>query len=368
MLKTTPLLKAHQEQKAMLVDFAGWQMPLNYGSQLEEHKAVREHAGMFDVSHMGIVDISGQEARNFLRHLLANDVAKLSAPYQALYSVMLNETGGIIDDLIAYHIEENFYRLIINAACNDKDLAWIEKIAKNFQVDVKPQKEFAIIAIQGPQAIAITKITFEQLFNFTIPEMKSFHGCAFAHGMLARTGYTGEDGFEIVIAAEFAEKLWLRLLENGVKPCGLAARDSLRVEAGLNLYGQDMDETISPFAANIAWTLDWSDKNREFIGKSALIDLQTKPHAQLVGLILNERGMLRHGQKVFHENTIIGEITSSSFSSMIGKAIAFARIKSGEIDEAQVDVRGKLLPVSIIKLPFVRRGKIVYQLKSGVNS
>lgn len=368
MLKTTPLLKAHQAQNAMLVNFAGWQMPLNYGSQLQEHAAVRQQAGMFDVSHMGIVDISGQQVRDFLRHLLANDIAKLNTAYQALYSVMLNENAGIIDDLIAYRIEENFYRLIINAACHDKDLAWIQKIAKNFDVTITPQPHLAIIAVQGPKAMAITQTVFQSLFHFTIPEMRPFHGCAFSHGMLARTGYTGEDGFEIIIEAALAEKLWMHLLENGAKPCGLAARDSLRIEAGLNLYGQDMDETISPFEANIAWTLDWRDEKREFIGKSALINLQTKPHAQLTGLILNERGMLRQGQKIFHENEMIGEITSSSFSSLIGKAIAFARIKNGEISEAQVDVRGKLLPVSIVKLPFVRRGKIVYQLKSGVHS
>jgi aminomethyltransferase len=343
------------------VDFAGWQMPLSYASQLQEHEAVRRAAGMFDVSHMGIIELQGKSASAYLRQLLANDIKKLTQPVQALYSVMLNEQAGIVDDLIVYRLAEDHYRLIVNAACVQKDFHWMSRQQPSSGTDLRLNDQFAIIAVQGPKAMEAVNQVWIKHYQYSIPALKTFHGSVFPEGMLARTGYTGEDGYEILIKKAAASQLWAALLEEGVRPCGLAARDSLRVEAGLNLYGQDMDESVSPLECNLAWTVDWQDPTREFIGRTALTQLNSKAQTlkRLVGLVLNERGMLRHGQKVWQQNRVIGELTSASFSPLLQRAIAFARVAAVADCNCAVAVRDKLLAATLVPLPFVRRSKII---------
>jgi aminomethyltransferase len=325
MTQQTVLNATHRAHGAKMVDFGGWDMPLNYGSQIEEHHAVRRDAGMFDVSHMTVVDLHGAKTRDFLRHLFANSVDKLKTPGKALYSCMLDESGGVIDDLIVYFLAEDFFRVVVNAATHDKDLAWIEKQARAFGVSVTERADLAMIAVQGPHA---------------------------------RTGYTGEDGYEIIVPEAHAVDLWKRLAATGVKPAGLGARDTLRLEAGMNLYGQDMDETITPWEAGLAWTVAL-DAGRDFIGRAALEKQKADGvHRVMVGLVMDDKGVLRHGQRVVTAHGD-GEILSGTFSPTLGKAIAFARVPAGTGHSAQVDIRGKLVPVRVVKYPFVRDGKAI---------
>ncbi|MFH1043615.1 MAG: glycine cleavage system aminomethyltransferase GcvT [Pseudomonadota bacterium] len=359
MLKTTPLNAAHHALGARMVDFGGWDMPVNYGSQIEEHHAVRRDAGMFDVSHMLLIDVHGNGARNFLRRILANNVDKGSDPGQALYSCMLNDQGGVIDDLIVYFFTDEYFRLVVNAARADKDLAWLESLKQRFDsaLELRPRRNLALIAVQGPnareqvwQALPGTRAATET--------MTSFHSAQAGDFMLARTGYTGEDGFEIMLPAARAEALWQRLLACGVKPCGLGARDTLRLEAGMNLYGQDMDESVSPLDAGLAWTVDL-ESARDFVGKAAL--LARSPSRQRLGLVLTQHGgVLRGHQKVATQQGE-GEITSGSFSPTLERSIALARIPLGvEVGAlVQVSVRDKQLAAKVVKPPFVRNGKIL---------
>jgi len=344
-----------------MVDFGGWDMPLNYGSQIEEHHQVRRDAGMFDVSHMTIIDLTGSRIREFLRHLLANNVDKLKTPGKALYSCMLNEQGGVIDDLIVYFLTESFFRLIVNAATREKDLAWIQQQAKSFEIDVKERADLAMIAVQGPQArIKVqgllspeAKAKTEKLGKFMACEGEARDEILL---FIARTGYTGEDGYEIIVPETRAVELWRQLQAAGVKPAGLGARDTLRLEAGMNLYGQDMDETITPYEAGLAWTVSL-DEDRPFIGRERLEKQKNEGlQRQMIGLVMDEKGVLRHGQKVM-TNAGEGEILSGSFSPTLGKSIAFARVAGGNIATANVDIRGKLVPVRIVRYPFVREGK-----------
>ena len=357
MLKHTPLHNAHVAAGARMVDFGGWEMPINYGSQIEEHHRVRQAAGMFDVSHMTVVDVSGEQARHFLSYLLANDVAKLQAPGRAFYTCMLNEKGGVIDDLITYFIDETRFRMVVNAATHDKDMAWITLQAKAFDVAVRERPELAMIAVQGPEARAAVLALLPESDAPVAAEMKPFNAGQFGELFIARTGYTGEDGFEISLPEGSAISLWDQLLDAGVTPCGLGARDTLRLEAGMNLYGQDMDENVTPLESGLGWTLAMKD-DRVFIGKEALMEQKANGvEKQLVGLVLKDRGVLRPGQRVVTEAGE-GVTTSGSFSPTLQKAIAFARVPNGASQSCQVDIRGKLLECKIVRPPFARNGTV----------
>ena len=361
MTEKTALNATHRAQGARMVDFGGWDMPINYGSQIEEHHAVRRDAGMFDVSHMTVVDLHGARAREFLRHLLANSVDKLKVTGKALYSCMLNERGGVIDDLIVYFFDEAHFRLVVNAATRAKDLAWIEQQAKAFGVEVKERPDFAMIAVQGPNARAKVLDLLHEVDRARIGKLGKFAAAAAQgpHGMplfVARTGYTGEDGFEIIVPNEHAVALWQALAAAGVAPCGLGARDTLRLEAGMNLYGQDMDESVLPWEANLGWTIAL-DEGRDFIGRAALEQQKAAGVPRvMVGLVLDDKGVLRHGQKVLTANGE-GEILSGSFAPTLDKAVAFARIPAGAPGDVRVDIRGREVPVRLVKYPFVRDGK-----------
>ena len=359
----TPLYEKHSEAGARIVDFGGWDMPLHYGSQKEEHHAVRQNAGMFDVSHMTIVDLSGERVRDFLQYLVANDVAKLKDYGKALYTCMLNPDGGVIDDLIIYFMTESWFRLVVNAATRDKDLAWIRKQAGAFDVKVNERAELAMIAVQGPNARELAAPCVDSEWRQQALELKLFTGMEAGDLFVARTGYTGEDGWEILMPAARAPLIWDRLVAGGVVPAGLGARDTLRLEAAMNLYGSDMDETISPLEAGLAWTVAWEPADRDFIGRKPLEAMRANPDKRrFVGLLLEDKGVLRNHQRVVVDGVGEGEITSGGFSPTIGRSIALARVPAGDYDSAHVDVRGKLLNVRIVKTPFVRNGQVRIEL------
>jgi aminomethyltransferase len=355
----TPLYDKHVEAGARIVDFGGWDMPLHYGSQKEEHFAVRERAGVFDVSHMTIVDLAGERVRDFLRYLVANDIAKLDSYGRALYTCMLTEDGGVIDDLIIYFVGDTDYRLVVNAATREKDLAWIRQQAEAFEVSVTERAELAMIAVQGPNARELAAPCVDAEYRDAALALKPFNGMFAGDWFVARTGYTGEDGWEIVLPAAQAPATWDRLLAAGVAPCGLGARDTLRLEAAMNLYGSDMDETISPLEAGLAWTVAWEPSERDFIGRAALeAQRERADKRRFVGLLLEDKGVLRNHMKVVVDGVGEGEITSGGFSPTIGRSIALARVPAGDYDRAQVEVRGKLLNARIVKTPFVRNGQV----------
>jgi aminomethyltransferase len=367
-LKVTPLNAAHRAAGAKMVDFGGWDMPVNYGSQIEEHHAVRTDCGMFDVSHMCVVDLRGENVRGFLRGLVANNVDKLQVSGKALYSCMLKPEGTVIDDLIIYFFNENWFRLVVNAGTAEKDVAWMNahNLATNAGITITQRRDganaFALIAVQGPNARAKawevlpeTKAASSEIkpFNVVIVDQSSF-----GEVMVARTGYTGEDGFEIAVAADKVHALWDALVAVGVKPAGLGARDTLRLEAGMNLYGQDMDESVNPLNAGLAWTIDLVSE-RDFVGKAAL--QEQGQSAQFLGLILREKGgILRAHQKVIAAQGE-GEITSGTFSPSMQQAIALARLPMGVAigDTVHVVIRDKQLAATVVKLPFVRNGKVL---------
>ncbi len=369
-LKQTPLNAAHRAMGAKMVDFGGWDMPVNYGSQIDEHHQVRNDCGMFDVCHMRVVDARGDGVRAFLRYLLANNADKVTVPGKALYSAMLRPDGGVIDDLIIYFMTEQWFRIVVNAGTADKDIAWMKEQAASFKAPlpnplppagegIKPititsRDDLAMVAIQGPnarakvwQVLPQTKAATENLVNFQAADCGEY--------FVARTGYTGEDGFEVMLPKEKVEAFWYALNEAGVKPIGLGARDTLRLEAGMNLYGQDMDETVGPLESGLAWTVDLKSE-RDFIGKAAL--LANPPTKKLVGLVLQDRGVLRGHQKVKTAQGE-GEITSGSFSPTLEKSIALARVPNGvQIgDTVQVEIRDKLLNAKVVNYPFARNGK-----------
>lgn len=362
----TVLNATHRALGAKMVDFGGWDMPIHYGSQLDEHHLVRQSAGMFDVSHMTVIDLHGPRTRELLRLLMANSIDKMKKPGKALYTCMLNERGGIIDDLIIYFIAEDFFRLVSNASTRDKDLAWIESHAQAFEVDVVERADFGLIAVQGPQARERVISLLDPAEHERIGKLPkfSFTDTRTADGVevfLARTGYTGEDGFELVLPVQSTVATWNALLEAGVKPAGLGARDTLRLEAGMNLYGQDMDEDVTPYQAALGWTVSL-DEGRDFIGR----DVLERQHAdgagrQMIALVMDDRGVLRHGQKVLTDLGD-GEILSGTFAPTLAKGIAFARVPAGEIamgaaGNVRVDIRGKQIPLRVVKFPFVRDGQ-----------
>lgn len=354
----TPLYEKHVEAGAKIVDFGGWDMPLHYGSQVEEHHAVRRHAGAFDVSHMTVVDVQGDDARAFLRHLLANDVAKLGEPGKALYSCMLTPDGGVVDDLIVYHFSPTNYRLVVNAATRDKDIAWINEQVGKFAVTVSERPDTAMIAVQGPAAREIAARVLPESVRDAALALKPFSALAADALFVGRTGYTGEDGWELVVPADQGAQYWQDLLGAGVRACGLGARDTLRLEAGMNLYGTDMDETTSPLESGLAWTVAWEPQDRDFIGRAAVSALRLdKSRRRFCGLLLEGRGVLRNHQRVVVDGLDDGETTSGGFSPTLGRSIAMARVPAGSYEKARVDVRGKMLDVRVVKVPFVRNGK-----------
>ncbi|MBU0919075.1 glycine cleavage system aminomethyltransferase GcvT [Stutzerimonas kunmingensis] len=355
----TPLYDQHLALGAKMVDFGGWDMPLHYGSQVEEHHQVRRDCGVFDVSHMTVVDVSGEQARDYLQRLLANDVVRLKSTGRALYTAMLNERGGVIDDLIVY-LTDWGYRLVVNASTRDKDLAWMQAQAAGFAVEVRERPELAMLAIQGPHARARTSELVSQARAGLIHDLKPFQGMADGDWFIGRTGYTGEDGLEIILPAEQAPDFLSELVGAGIPPIGLGARDTLRLEAGLNLYGQDMTEDVSPLAANMGWTVAWEPAERDFVGRAALEQQRAQGDLpKLVGLVLEERGVLRAHQVVRVNGVGDGEITSGSFSPTLGKSIALARVPSGTAERAEVEIRGKWYPVRVVQPTFVRHGKVL---------
>ncbi|MHB1676299.1 MAG: glycine cleavage system aminomethyltransferase GcvT [Sulfuriferula sp.] len=354
MLKKTPLNTAHRAMGAKMVDFGGWDMPVSYGSQLDEHHQVRRDAGMFDVSHMLVVDVKGENVRGFLRGLVANNVDKLTIPGKGLYSCMLNSQGGVIDDLIIYFMTESWFRIVVNAGTADKDLGWMRQQVAERALTVTPRRDLAMIAVQGPQARVKVWAAIPGAQAAT-EAMKPFNAVEYQQYFIARTGYTGEDGFEVILPVAEAEAMWKCLASAGVMPAGLGARDTLRLEAGMNLYGQDMDESTNPLESGLAWTVDLRSE-RDFIGKSAL--QRRDIDQQLVGLLLLDKGVLRAHQ-IVHTQHGAGVITSGTFSPTLQQSIALARIPLGIAPGAQVTVRvrDKELKAKVVSYPFVRNGK-----------
>ena len=366
--RRTPLYDLHVSLGARMVDFGGWDMPVHYGSQIEEHHAVRQRAGVFDVSHMCVVDITGAGARAFLEKLVANDVGKLKLPGKALYSCMLNEQGGVLDDLIIYCMHEQWFRVVVNAGTRDKDIAWLRLHSAGFGIEIAERSDLAIVAVQGPQArdIVVSLLRAGERTATLAQDllaMQPFFGREVGAWFVARTGYTGEDGFEVVVPAGEVVALWQALNGLGVASCGLGARDTLRLEAGMNLYGNDMDESRNPLESGLAWTVAFEPAGRDFIGRRALESLKAAGlPMKFVGLLLEDRGVLRGHQKVLVPGVGEGEVTSGTFSPTLQRSIAFARVPRATTDRVQVDIRGKLLAARVVKLPFVRQGKILIAL------
>lgn len=358
----TPLYDTHVAAGARMVDFGGWDMPVNYGSQIDEHHAVRRDAGMFDVSHMCVLDLTGIRVREFLRFLLANDVAKLKTAGKALYSCMLNEQGGVIDDLIVYFMNDTWFRMVVNAGTRDKDIAWIKQQAAAFSVEVKVRDDLAMIAVQGPNARGKAVSVLGEATQAAL-ELKIFSGGEFGRYFIARTGYTGEDGFEVMLPKGEAASTWSTFQAAGIAPCGLGARDTLRLEAGMNLYGNDMDEAQSPLESGLAWTIAFEPSDRNFIGRSALEAQQAAGvPRKMVGLLLEDRGVLRSHQPVIVDGHPNGEITSGTFSPTLERSIALARVPVAAQTQVKVDIRGKHLAARIVPYPFVRNGKACIEL------
>lgn len=358
MSKRTPLFAQHQQAGAKFVDFHGWEMPLHYGSQIAEHLQVRHDAGMFDVSHMTVVDLLGAGGRQFLRYLLSNDIDRLPHVGKAMYSCMLNHHGGVVDDLLCYMRAADNYRLVLNSATREQVLPWIRQQAEGFALGIYEQQNYALIAIQGPNAIEKTMLALNPDQLDAVTTLQPFEGRDVNDWFFARTGYTGEDGLEIMLPAAEAASFWTALLSAGIKPCGLGARDTLRLEAGLMLYGQDMDENTTPLESGLAWTVSWEPEDRDFIGREALeIQKQEGLKRKMVGLLLQERGVMRPQQRVLIEGIGEGKITSGSYSPVLQQSIAFARVPIAAEDKCLIAIRDELVPAVIVKPRFVKFGK-----------
>ncbi len=357
MSKKTPLYEKHEQLGALIVDFAGWLMPLHYGSQLNEHHQVRQDVGVFDVSHMTVIDVKGNEAKSFLRYLVANDVNKIQIN-QALYTCMLNEAGGVKDDLIIYYLADNHYRLVVNASTREKDYNWICEKSTAFDVTIHLREDLCILAIQGPQAWEKVSAVFSPKQNQVTQGLKPFHVVTCDEWVIAHTGYTGESGMEIILPQIDAVEFWQRLINADIKPAGLGARDSLRLEAGLNLYGQDMDETTSPLESNLGWTVDFKDEKRDFIGKGALLkQLAQGLKQQLQGIVLLDKGVCRAGMLLESDHGGQGILTSGGFSPTLNCGIGLARVELDKSTHVKIDIRSKKVNAKIIKPPFVKKGK-----------
>ena len=355
--KPTPLLQQHQDAGAKIVDFGGWALPVNYGSQIEEHHAVRQACGLFDVSHMTVSDITGPQTLAFLQRILANDINKVSQrPGKALYSCLLNNSGGVIDDLIVYYIDDQHCRIVSNASTNQKVIAWISEQIDSFQAELTERPELALVAVQGPDALAICEQQLPNEFAFIAKSLNRFQGAFWGNEFIGRTGYTGEDGVELIINPALAQQLWNKFIDAGVQACGLGARDTLRLESGMALYGNDLDEDHTPLESGLTWTVAMND-DRDFIGKTALLE---KPKYQSLGIILNDKGVLRGHQSVLLNDTEIGEVTSGTFSPSLGQSIGLARVSAEAKltigDQVQIAVRSKQLNAVISQTPFVKKG------------
>lgn len=358
-MQRTALYAKHLESGAKMVDFAGWEMPIHYGSQLQEHHQVRNDAGMFDVSHMVILDLVGAQSKAFLQYLLANNVDKLKDSGKALYSCMLTPEGTVIDDLIVYFITDTQWRIVVNAGTRDKDIAWMQQQIANFDATLTERDDLSMIAVQGPNARAKVLGIMPADEIAIVEPLQTFYGAFVNEWFIARTGYTGEDGFEMMFPNAQAHKVWDALLAAGIKPIGLGARDTLRLEAGMNLYGTDMDETTSPLVSGLGWTIAWQPEDRNFIGRSALEAQKAAGISQkFVGLALEGKGVLRSHMRVVCDGGD-GETTSGTFSPTLGVAIALARVPASCGDTCQVDIRGKLHPAKVVKPVFARNGKSV---------
>jgi len=356
--KQTALIKRHADAGAKMVDFGGWDMPLHYGSQIDEHNIVRGTAGIFDVSHMTVVDVSGPDSRAWLRRLLANDVDRLKKPGKGLYSCMLNPAGGVIDDLIVYWQGDDRYRVVVNAATRAADLEWMNKVAADFDVRLSERDDLLMLAVQGPVACKQVANELPADLGKAALELRPFESVEQDGFFVARTGYTGEDGFEILLSQEAGDIMWVDLVRGGVRPCGLGARDTLRLEAGLNLYGQDMTMSTSPLESNLGWTIAWEPEDRNFIGRRALQEQKEAGLSQkLVGLVLEGRGVMRAGQRV-RTDAGEGQITSGGFSPTMQRSIALARIPSDAGEQCEVEIRTNMVAARVVRPPFVRQGKI----------
>ena len=336
-------------------------MPIHYGSQIEEHHRVRQSAGVFDVSHMVVVDLAGRDSKALLQTLLANDVNKLQQDGKALYSCMLNSNGGVIDDLIVYRRAADHYRLVLNAGTAADDLEWITEQSKNSTVAIEKRPELAILAIQGPRARQITAQLLGQIP--LLMELPRFHCLEHDELFIARTGYTGEDGFEVILPTGNALQLWDELIKEGVEPVGLGARDTLRMEAGLCLYGQDLDSQHSPLDSGLDWTIAWQPETRDFIGRTTLTTQPPHSNSLFTGILLEDKGVLRNGMTLLQNENSVGITTSGGFSPTLQRSIALARIDATyatNIESAPlwVDIRGKQKAVRVVPLPFVKNGKI----------
>lgn len=356
MARQTVLNQSHREAGGKMVSFADWDMPLHYGSQTEEHHVVRNDAGVFDVSHMTIIDIKGEFVRAFIRRLLANDIARLKVSGKALYSCMLRQDGGVIDDLIIYYINDHFYRMVVNAGSTAKDIAWIRSQLDS-GVNIRVRSDLAMVAVQGPVARERAMRAMAATVSAMAKELEVFTGVLVGEWFIARTGYTGEDGFEIMLPEADVVSFWTALLAGGVRPCGLGARDTLRLEAGMNLYGQDMDESTSPLESGLGWSIAWEPADRDFIGRLSLERQKSVGmKRRFVGVLLKDRGVMRAQQKVITAEGE-GELTSGGFSPTLNRSIGFARIPAGDSTSCKVEVRNKCLQATIVKPPFVRNGK-----------
>lgn len=367
--KQTPLHSSHLELGARITDFNGWDMPLHYGSQIREHHAVRKNCGVFDVSHMGVVDVEGTGARDFLQHLLANDVGRLTRPGMAQYSLMLNHWGGIVDDLIVSRVGESAYRLVVNAGTRQKDLEWMGHAAAGREVVVRERSDLAMVAVQGPDSPHLLEKALAGDSWERIGQLPPFGVVVQGETFVSRTGYTGEMGFEVILPAAAVVALWNRLLDNGVLPAGLGARDTLRLEAGLNLYGGDMDEETTPFESGLSWTVAWDPSDRNFAGREILEPMRhASPSRRRVGIVLQEKGVLRNHQTIMFRDKAVGEITSGSYSPTLETGIGLAkldqRVKLGDV--CQVEMRGRNLPALVVKPPFVRHGNPTFCAVGGV--
>ncbi|WP_281211465.1 glycine cleavage system aminomethyltransferase GcvT [Pseudomonas fulva] len=355
----TLLYDLHLALGAKTVDFGGWDMPLHYGSQVDEHHQVRSDCGVFDVSHMTVIDIKGDAATAWLQRLLANDVARLDQVGKALYSPMLHEQGGVIDDLIAYRTATG-YRLVTNAATRARVLAWLDLQRDGLAVDVQVRPDLAILAVQGPNAREKVAALVSASRAALIRTLRPFEGVMDGEWFIARTGYTGEDGLEMIFPGDQAVTFFNDLVGAGIAPSGLGARDTLRLEAGMHLYGQDIDEQHTPLSCNLGWSIAWEPASRNFIGRAALLaEIERGVQEKLVGLVLEERGVLRAHQVVRVAGIGEGEITSGSFSPTLSKSIALARVPMATGDRAEVEIRGKWYPVRVVRPTFVRHGKIL---------
>ena len=361
----TPIFDLHLEAGAKMVDFGGWDMPIHYGSQIEEHNIVRNSAGVCDVSHMTVLDLSGPDSKAYLQKLLPNDVNKLDKPGRALYSAMLNEDGGILDDLIVYLTETGF-RIVVNCATREKDIAWMQKQIESFDCVLEEKPELAILAVQGPESLDRVKAILsktekgQERADF-ITALRPFVGGFCGDWFIARTGYTGEKGVELILPNADAVTFWKDLMANDIRPIGLGARDTLRLEAGMNLYGSDMDESVTPLESNMAITLSMDD-DRDFIGKSKLESQMAEGVSEsLIGLVMLEKGVLRAHYPIYSGEQQVGEITSGAHSPTCGHSIALARVKSGATN-LSVGIRNKRIDVQEVKPPFARNGKQVYRL------